>query len=157
MKAVNSRSARNKPEVVRTAYSRSLVGSSVPPRQRIFPLRPKLATSRPVTVGDGYQKLKNRLISPVFLQVSLMNCSSSPHSSITVGVHPFSFREGLSISCFGYRAGWSISFARDPTESRSSRMSLVQVNFSDLLNPETIRDNPYKPFKHALELTLKSD
>jgi CRP/FNR family transcriptional regulator, cyclic AMP receptor protein len=64
MEAVNPRSGRNKPEVARIANSRPLVGRRVTPSsQQIFPLRPKPATGGPGTVGEGYQKLKNRLIS----------------------------------------------------------------------------------------------
>jgi CRP/FNR family transcriptional regulator, cyclic AMP receptor protein len=64
METVNPRSARSEPEAVCATNSRLRVGRSVPHNsQQIFQLRHKPAARGPGAAGEGYQKLKNRLIS----------------------------------------------------------------------------------------------
>ena len=147
MEAVNSRSARNKPEVVRTAYSRSLVGSSVPPSQRIFPLRPKPTTGRPVTVGDGYQKLKNRLISHGLPESIIDELLEQP-TIVSYGRGAFIFLQGATTDLlFWVSSGLVDIICPGPRESRLTRVCLVLANFSDLLNQQTTKGRPAQAFQ----------
>jgi CRP-like cAMP-binding protein len=64
MKAINPQYRRITPEVARAANSRPLVESGVTPGSgQIVQLSHKTATRGPTATGDGYQKLRCRLIS----------------------------------------------------------------------------------------------
>src|SRR5229473_1432799 len=64
MKTINPRSGRNESEGVHQTNSRPRVERSVRHNSRqIFQLRNNMATRGPGAVGEGYQKLRHRLIS----------------------------------------------------------------------------------------------